>query len=266
MVATAIVGSGLASAGASILGSSSAASAQEQASQEANATQQAMFNKEQSNLQPYISGGAGAYNQLLQRLPGLASPINPGGPIRPGGPITMNEATLKQTPGYQFNLTQGLKSVQNSAAARGLGISGAAMKGASNFATGLADSTYQNQFNNAMQNQQAQFNYGLANQQAQFNYANQNRANAYNFLTGASNTGESAATGLGAQGNMVASQMGQNTIGAGNAAAGSYMNMANSAGNAFNSIPQAYIYNNLFGMNNNNGVNGGSGGQGPSLP
>jgi hypothetical protein len=60
----------------------------------------------------------------------------------------MTEAELVQTPGYQFNLSQGLRAAQNSAAARGLGVSGAALRGAANYATGLADSTYQNQFAN----------------------------------------------------------------------------------------------------------------------
>jgi hypothetical protein len=56
------------------------------------------------------------------------------------------QAQLEATPGYQFTLQQGLESTQNSAAARGLGNSGAALKGAATYATGLANQTYQNQF------------------------------------------------------------------------------------------------------------------------
>ena len=61
----------------------------------------------------------------------------------PGG---MSQAELEQTPGYQFTRDQGLQAVQNSAAARGLGVSGAALKGAATYATGLADQTYKDQF------------------------------------------------------------------------------------------------------------------------
>ena len=49
-------------------------------------------------------------------------------------------------------MAQGLKSTQNAAAARGLGVSGAALKGAATYSTGLADSTYQQQYNNASNN------------------------------------------------------------------------------------------------------------------
>jgi hypothetical protein len=160
-VATAIIGAGALGAGASIYGVSKAAKAQENASQVAANLAQQQFDTTQSNLAPYRQIGQTASTQLTNMLPTLTAPV------------VMNEAALKQTPGYQFNLTQGLKSVQNSAAARGLGVSGAALKGASTFATGLADSTYQNQFSNAVTNQ----------------------TNAYNRLAGLVNTGEAAAAG-----------------------------------------------------------------------
>ena len=54
---------------------------------------------------------------------------------------------LARMPGYQFTLDQGLKSTQNGFAARGLGTSGAALKGAAQYATGLANQTYGDQFN-----------------------------------------------------------------------------------------------------------------------
>ena len=55
------------------------------------------------------------------------------------------ENALQSTPGYQFTLDQGLKAAQNNATAQGLGVSGAAMKAASTYTSGLADQTYQNQ-------------------------------------------------------------------------------------------------------------------------
>ena len=89
---------------------------------------------------------AGKFGSLLynagQALPG----INSSDAIP-----SMTQAQLEQTPGYQFTLQQGLQATQSSAAARGLGVSGAALKGAATYATGLADNTYKDQFGIAQQ-------------------------------------------------------------------------------------------------------------------
>jgi hypothetical protein len=104
---------------------------------------------------------------------------------------------LESTPGYQFTLNQGLKSTQNSYAANGLASSGAASKGAASYATGLAQSTY---------NQQLQ-NYLTQNQQiANLLYMPvQTGANAANTLTGAAlGTGQGIANSLTGGGNAIA--------------------------------------------------------------
>lgn len=223
-LAAATIGAGALSAGASIFGAQSAASAQEAAANQASATQMSMFNKMQKNLQPYMDTGAAANTALTNQLPSLTSPIN------------MNETTLQQTPGYQFNLTQGLKATQNSAAARGLGVSGAALKGASTYATGLADSTYQNQFNNAQTNRQT----------------------TYNMLAGQQGLGENAAAGVGNAGISTGNSIASNTIGAGNAAAGAAIASGNAVGSAANSALSGYTLNNLLGGGNNAGYFNGS--------
>ena len=171
-----------------------------------------MFKQLQQNAAPYMAAGNAANSDLEAALPGLTAPIN------------MNENMLQQTPGYQFNLTQGLKSVQNSAAARGLGVSGAALKGAASYATGLADSTYQNQYNNAQTN----------------------RTTAYNMLSGQQSLGENAAVGVGNTGVGVGAAVGQNTIGAGNAAAGAALNTGSAIGAGANTAAQGYLLNNLL--------------------
>src|ERR1051326_7373007 len=158
-VATAIVGSAVIGGVATAYGANKAADAQTQAAQTAANTSLGMYNQTRSDLSPFRDIGTTAAGDLQKRLADLTSPI------------VMDQATLEKTPGYQFNLTQGLKATQNSAAARGLGSSGAALKGAAMFATGLADNTYQNQFNNAVTNQ----------------------ANAYNRLKALVDTGENAA-------------------------------------------------------------------------
>src|ERR1700744_5877789 len=93
-VATAIIGAGVVGAGATIYSANKASSAQEQAAQDAANTSMSQFNKVQANLQPYMNAGNSATSTLTSMLPTLTSPV------------VMNEAALKTTPGYQFNLTQ----------------------------------------------------------------------------------------------------------------------------------------------------------------
>lgn len=225
-VATAVIGSGILGAGASIYGADKAASAQTDAANAALANSQNQFNTTNANLAPYRAIGSQAAGDLSTKLSDLTSPI------------TMDETILQNTPGYQFNLTQGLKAVQNSSAARGLGTSGAALKGASTFATGLADSTYQNQFNNA----------------------NTNQTNAYNRLAGLVNTGENAGAQTGVLGNAAVTTQNSAITGAGNAQAAA----SNATGSALSNLASgvggyaAYkgIYGNTGATNANGSVSG----------
>lgn len=138
------------------------------------------------------------------------------------GGLTQN--FLENTPGYKFNLAQGEQGVTNSAAARGLADSGAALKGASQYASGLADSTYQNQFNDT--NALAQQGYNALNQQGN------------NTMTAANNAGQVKMEG--ANGAMAT------TMGAGNALAGGLSGIGNTVG-------QYETYNALLnGLKNNN--------------
>ena len=149
-------------------------------------------------------------------------------------PGTMTQAQLEATPGYQFTLSQGLKAVQSAAAARGLGMSGASVKGAADYATGLASQTYQQQFNI----QQQQFaDYGALNTAQQGNLTNQ--FNRYNALAG---LGENAAAQLGNTGANLANQAGSFLNAAGvDAASG-----ATNAGNALNQGLQNYLQYNQY--------------------
>lgn len=197
-IGTAVIGAGVLGAGATIVGANTAAKAQEDAAQTAANTQLGMYNTTRSDLAPFRQIGTTAADQLTKNLADYTTPI------------TMDQSTLEATPGYQFDLTQGLKATQNSAAARGLGTSGAALKGAAAFATGLADNTYQ----------------------TQFNIANTNQSNAFNRLSSLVNTGENAAAQTGAAGTSAANGASSAQIGAGNAAAAG----ANATGGAVNSL------------------------------
>ena len=116
---------------------------------------------------------------------------------RPG---QMTQAELEAKPGYLWNLGQGLKAVQSAAAARGLGVSGASLKGAATYATGLADSTYKTQFDIAQQRFSDLLN---------LNTGQQNQLTGqYARLHDTAALGENAGAQLGTQGATLAGQQG----------------------------------------------------------
>jgi hypothetical protein len=139
----------------------------------------------------------------------------------------MDEAQLAQTPGYQFTKNQGMKAVQSGYAARGLGISGGAEKGAADYVTGLADNTYNQQFANEVTNRDQQ----------------------YNKLLGVSSMGANAAAGVGQTGSATAGGISNNITGLGNAQAGAYTSAGNAIGSAAQSIPNSLILSQLIGKN-----------------
>lgn len=200
----------------------SAASTQASAENQAAQTQQNMYNQTAANLAPYNQAGQQATSNIQNM-----SPFN----------FNPTEAQLEATPGYQFNLDQGLKSTQNSYAAQGLGSSGAALKGAATYASGLADTTYQNQFANAL----STYNTNLGVQQ------------------GLAQLGEGAAAQTGSFGTTTAANIGATQVGAGNAQAAGTVGSAQAAGSAINNatssigsgLTSAYLYGNLFGSNGN---------------
>lgn len=218
---TAVVGSAVIGGISQSYAASKGADAQTDAANKAIALQQNQYAQTRSDLAPYRDIGGKAATDLSGRLNELTSPI------------VMDQAALEKTQGYQFNLTQGLKATQNSAAARGLGTSGAALKGAATFATGLADSTYQNQFNNA----------------------NTNQTNAYNRLKGLIDTGENAGAQTGALGEKAAYNSGVATVGAGNAEAAADNKIGTAIASTANGIGGYAAYKGLYGS--------GGGGSGP---
>ena len=91
-------------------------------SDRALALQQRMYEENIARQQPYYQAGVNA-------LPGYLKGIAAGGEyVRP---FTMADFT--EDPGYKFRLSQGMKALNASMAARGLGISGPNIKGAINF-------------------------------------------------------------------------------------------------------------------------------------
>ena len=197
-----------------MIGSNKAADAQRDAANSANAQQMAMFNQIRQDLMPYNLAGQQVTPQLLALL-GIG-----------GGD---QQAMLESLPGYQFALKQGLLGTQNALGARGLGLSGAALKGGAQFAAGLADQTYGNQFNRLLQ---------------------------------AAQLGENAAAQSGNFGTQTAGNIGQNMIGAGNAQAAGIMGGANAIAGMAGGVGNMFMMNSLMQNNGMSGLFGGGGGGG----
>lgn len=197
---------GIAGAGASL----AAAKLQADAAKRAIKSQEQMFAKVRGDLAPYIGRGSEATNQLMDRMPELSRRFEP----------TMEE--LEATPGYQFTLQQALKAGQNSYAARGLGSSGAAIKGAQDRAANLASQTY--------------------NQQLQ-NYMGQN-LQEYNMLMGPAGLGQAAAAGQASVGQQFAANIGQHQQNVGTAWGAGAVGATNALNSGFqNAMGWGTLYN-----------------------
>lgn len=205
-IAAAIAGAGVAGLAGSAISSSaskSAADTQAQAAQNASQLQWQQFQQMQQNLQPYMQLGTNTLPQLQGQLGTLGNmqfSFNP------------TEQQLQQTPGYQFTLNQGLNTVNNQLAAKGLNLSGAQAKGIGQYTTGLADTTYQQQYQNALQNFMT--NYGVQSDQ-------------YNRLASLLGVGENAAAGVGNAGLQTASTAGNLLTSGANAQAAGTVGSAN---------------------------------------
>tara|TARA_R110000868_G_scaffold11934_2_gene57948 strand:+ start:579 stop:1433 length:855 start_codon:yes stop_codon:yes gene_type:complete len=255
-VASAIAGAAVLGAGASIYSSSKASSAQQNAAAQSAAAQQAgadksiaaqkeMYQQGRTDLQPYREGGVAAQNQLMQML-GIGGDTTAANYGKYSKDFGMSDFTTD--PGYQFRLEQGMKALNSSAAARGMGMSGANIKGATEYGQNLGSQEYQNAFNRYQTNRTAQ----LAPLQSLY-AGGQAAAAGSAAQAGAlgANLGQTY-TGLG-QG------LGQAAVAGGNAQASGYLNQANAVTNALNQGMSSYTMNkylgNLGGAGGGNGVN-----------
>lgn len=253
----------------------SAAQTQADAANQASANQMAQYNQTRADLSPFTNSGTNALGSLntILGLPG-GNGINPlaangigGLTYQPSGAISNalsnptfapTQAQLESTPGYQFNLAQGQQAVANSSAAQGRGISGAALKGAANYATGLANNTlstqasiFQNNYSNALQ----------ANQQGQGIFQS-NLGNVLNPLSNLANQGQNSAATTGQQGIAAVGNANQALIGGANASAAGTVGSANAISSGLGSVGQAPLNSMLYsqllngGGSNANNLNG----------
>lgn len=246
MVAAAVgVGTAVAGVAGSAISANAAGDAAQTQADAANRSadlQWKQYEQTRSDLAPYRDLGSSFIPQLQSALqnPLLSATFSYGNFKAP----TAAEAAA--TPGYQFTLGQGLKAAQNSASARGLGASGAALKGASAYATGLADSTYGDTFNRALATYSTNRGNALSNFGTNYGVA----SDAVNRLLGVVGSGQNAAAMTGAMGAQAAGNVANAITSAASASAAGTVGSANAINNGLssvaNGIQNGYMLNKLF--------------------
>lgn len=200
-----------------------------QASREAIDFQRQMADQARSDQEPWRLAGANALSQLASRT-------GAGGDLMQNSTAFSQPFSFQGDPGYAFREAEGMRGINNSAAARGGILSGAALKAASRYNQNFASNEYGNAYGRYQ-----------TDQTNKFNRDNTNQTNQFNRLASIAGVGQTAASQAGQNalslGNSVgdnltatAANMGQNITGAGNARASGYLAAGQQQGNTFNSL------------------------------
>jgi len=171
-------------------------------------------------------------------------------------PMVKSLEELQATPGYQFQLEQGLQGIDRTAAARGGMLSGRTLKEANNYAQGQASTGFQSAwdrsqqaYQNAFNRKQSQFTQGqqgLAAERAytgdvynqgqtalsnEYNRFTNNQNNAYSKLAGVAGTGANAAQNMGNIAQQNAQNIAQQNTQYAQSGSGASQNYADNTGN-----------------------------------
>jgi len=121
---------------------SKAADVQAQATQAAQDAQERMFERQVELQEPFRQAGIGALNKLI--------------PLTDYTKFGMDQFT--QDPGYAFRLSEGMKGLERTAAARGGLLSGSTLKAAQRYGQEMGSQEYMNAFNRYQTERAAQLN------------------------------------------------------------------------------------------------------------
>lgn len=221
-VATAVVGSAVIGGYASY----KAGEAQKDAAKKGIKAEQAMsaeniaFQKEmaeqqRADFEPWRNAGTSALKQLQA---GIESGEFDAEKFDP------SQINLQSDPGYQFRMDEGIKALDNSAAARGRLLSGAQQKGVNAYAQNVASQEYGNAY--------ARY----ADQYAKNNDA---KARKYNMLSGLSQQGQASAAQQAGATSQLASTSGNIMAQSGQAQNLAYQNMGAARAGAYQGQAQA---------------------------
>ena len=218
----------------SVMGSQaakSAANTQAGAARDATAAQERMFERQVELQEPFREAGMAGQNRLMQLLGISTKPKTLGVDASDeekaqyardlaeynaltgskdygryaSAEFTPAQFTANQDPGYAFRMSEGMKALDRSAAARGGLLSGSTLKGAQRFGQDLGSQEYQNAFN-------------------RYQTSRTNTLNPFASLSGLAQSSANTLTGAAGQ---LGGQIGSNIIGAGNAMAAGQVGSAN---------------------------------------
>jgi hypothetical protein len=223
-----LTGGDILSAGVGLLGGAmgskaakSAANTQAASADRATELQREMYEKNIELNAPFREAGLSAQNRLLDYMG-----LTPGAGGKYARDFSMQD--FQQDPGYAFRLSEGMKALDRTAAARGGMLSGAALRGATRYGQDMASQEYTNAFNRYQTN----------------------RANQLNPLQSLMGAGQTAAGNVAGAGQNYATNAGQNYMNAANARASGYVGSANAwsnaLGNAYNQYNQNQLMNRIF--------------------
>jgi hypothetical protein len=230
------VGVGVAGvAGAAISAGAAGSAADEQANAARNAQNisEGEFNTINAQESPFLQSGTGSLGQL-NYLMGVGTPGTLGGTNTPptaasstGGAYgsllqPFNTSNFQQlSPAYNFQQQQGMQGVLNSDAAGQGSMSGSALKDLTNYNQGLANTSFNNAFNQ-YQTQQG---------------------NIFSRLSGIANLGQSAASQQAQSGTALAGQAAQSATNIGTAQAGGTVGAANAISGGLSSAALPWLMN-----------------------
>ena len=192
--------------GSSLIGSKAsrdASSQQQQAAAQASDVQRDIFERQVELQEPFREAGLKGQNRLMELL-GLGEDKTAPG-YGKYATAEFGAGKFQADPGYAFRMSEGMKALERSAAARGGLLSGATLKGTQRYGQDLASQEYQNAFNRY---------------QAE-------RAGTLNPFQALAGTAQTSANVLGQQAGQLGQQLGSNIIGSGNAQASGYIGQAN---------------------------------------
>lgn len=198
----AIAGAAIVGAGASIFGANKAADAQKSAAKKAAKIQQNALNQQLKLTKPYVEAGQTALKEYEK--------------LAPYQPFGMEQ--FQADPGYQFRMSEGVKALERSAAARGLLSSGTTLKGITQYGQNLASAEYENAFSRYLSQREAAMD-------------------PYRYLT---TLGANAATGQATNIGSSASSLADIAASRGNVNAAQYMGTANALGNVAQAVGGYY--------------------------
>jgi hypothetical protein len=201
------------SAGGSILGgylggrgAQKAAETQAASAREAIAQQREMFNIQNEQQRPYREAGYSALSDIAGMKPYLTKQFG------------QEDFQAGIDPSYNFRLAQGNLATTNLRNQAGGLVSGNTLQGLTDYGQGAASTEFQNAFNR-FQTQ---------------------RGNIYNTLAGIAGIGQNAQKQTSDLAQNVAGNIGQATIGGGNAIAAGQVGTANAYSNAIQGVGNAY--------------------------